>query len=198
MRATKVGLGDRERREVRGGSRSRLDRSRSPAAVTLALVTAIWVSPGHPAVRPAHLLVAPDVQARLDVLADALQHEIVLCLLGRVGDGRAVATDLYMPVPISSTTTTVVTGPCPASSVATWHNHPTTGTRTRAPGSNWTAAGGARSSDSWSAAGERSSCHPSRRDVTTAVRLRIPFLVIADGTGNQCIWPLEQLEALVR
>lgn len=168
-------------------------------AAAVALAAAVWASRTPPVARPSHLLIAPDVQSRLDVLAVALKREIVLCLRGRVADGKAVATDLYMPVPISSTATTVLTGPCRAPTVATWHNHPTSGTRTLAAGPARTVAPrGTRLSDGWSAAGVRSSCRPSRQDVTTAVRLRLPFLVIADGLGNQCIWSLAELEALVR
>lgn len=50
--------------------------------------------------------------------------------------------------------------------------------------------------DGWGTPGDRPSCRPSARDAATAVRLRLPFLVIADGVGNQCIHPLPRLEAL--
>lgn len=176
--------------------RPRQVRRAGVLACTLAVAASL--APAPPAARPTHLVVVPEVQARLDVLATALHREIVLCLLGRARGETAHVTELYMPTPLSSTPTTVVSGPCPATTVATWHNHPSSGAIATRSG---TGARGAApewrpGSDTWSSTEDRPSCRPSHRDVTTAVRLRIPFLVIADGGGHHCIWPLGRLQTL--
>lgn len=181
---------------------------------------AALATPDAPAERPVELAIATDVRARLDVLATALRHEIVLCLTGRAHGRTAHAAELYMPVPHASSANQVVTGPCPRGTLATWHNHPsapgvaarrTAGARTVDPlpgrreepgraeplsGSVDAIGGPPDGRDGWGAAGSLASCRPSRRDVSTALKLRIPFLVIADGGGHQCVWTLAQLEAL--
>lgn len=181
---------------------------------------AALATPDVPPKRPAELAIASDVRARLDVLAAGLRHEIVLCLTGRAHGRTAHAADLYMPVPHTSSANQVVTGPCPRGTLATWHNHPaaaaigarrspgapgfgtpsgrgdTSGRVAPQHGSFDTVGRRTEGPDGWGTAGGFHSCRPSRRDVSTALRLRIPFLVIADGDGHQCVWSLAQLEAL--
>lgn len=183
-------------------------RAGASAGRTIGVVLAVSVSaalltaPAPPDLRPTELVIAPDVSARLEVLAAGLHREVVMCLVGKVRGGTARAEKLHMPVPHASTQTQVVTGPCPRGTVATWHNHPSGATRSGGP--PWHARGKGRlangpdafSNESWGAADGPSSCQPSRRDVATAVRLRIPFLVIGDGAGNHCVHPLARLEAI--
>lgn len=188
-----------------GAGRGARGHGRRPAAVhrglrragsALALAVCALVSPEPTVVRPSELVIEPDVRARLQVLATALQSEIVLCLRGRAQGETGRVTHLYMPVPHASTATAVVTGPCPRGTLATWHNHPSSAAGRRAGGRAEAPKGQVSGPDGWSAAGGGVSCRPSSRDVSTAVRLRLPFLVIADGAGNQCVWSLEQLETL--
>lgn len=194
------------RSEVEGGPGRGL-RSTASAGRTIGVVLGVSLSatllaaPAPPELRPTELAIAPDVSARLEVLAAGLHREVVMCLVGTVRGTTARADELHMPVPHASTSTQVVTGPCPRGTVATWHNHPSGATSSGPP---WRArrAGDsasnpdAASSESWAAADGPSTCQPSRRDVATAVRLRIPFLVIGDGAGNHCVHSLTRLEAL--
>lgn len=187
----------RAEREAPGRGRRRVASGRRLRRAGLALGLVAWAlaSPEPAVLRPSELVIASDVRARLEVLATALQSEIVLCLRGRAQGETGHVTHLYMPVPHASSATAVITGPCPSGTLATWHNHPSSGAghsrggTAEAAAKSWVAG-----KDGWSAAS--GSCRPSSRDVSTAVRLQIPFLVIADGAGNQCVWSLDQLETL--
>ncbi len=201
------------------GGESGRPRRRVVRAMLACAAAALLAAPAPSGERPTELTIASDVRARLEVLAGGLQREIVLCLLGRTHGRTAYATDFFMPVPHASTPNQVVTGPCPRGTVATWHNHPSArggdgsasvlaahpSSRAAGSASVHSSSGPVRTdgegsagrpADGWGTAGAAESCRPSRRDVSTALRLRIPFLVIADGAGRHCIHPLERLEAL--
>lgn len=187
---------DRTGEAGRAARRRTRSRACTLSAIATCVAAAVLAAPAPPTAPPSQLVIAPEVSARLDVLATGLHREIVLCLIGRVRGDTAHGTRIFMPVPHASTPTEVVTGPCPRGTVATWHNHPSAaragrGADARRPKR---ALGGRQ--ESWGAADHSASCRPSGRDLVTALRLRIPFLVIADGAGTHCVHSLDRLEAL--
>lgn len=125
---------------------------------------------------PTVLAVEPALLAKLQTLADGLHREVVLCLEGRVRRDTAVARDFRMAEPELSSPTRSVFKPCPARTLATWHNHPPQGRR------SGPVAASAR-------------CVLTETDLRTADRLGYPFAVVAADGTTWCWWTLAQVRA---
>lgn len=132
--------------------------------------------------RPTDLSFHPDLLARLQVLAEALRHEIVLCLHGQVHGGTAYLTDLTMPVPRRSDAEGASFEACPRDALAVWHNHPVPPDGVRAP----------RAVLPNGAAGL---CRLSPTDVQTAARAGHSFTVVSVDATTTCWWTLREVHA---
>ncbi len=134
---------------------------------------------------PASLRIAPDLLARLQVLADALHKEIVLCLHGDVDGDRAHLTRLSMPAPLHSAANRARFGPCPDDTLAVWHNHavPPPGVRAARP----VLAGG-----------PAGLCRLSAADVRTASAAGHPFTIVSVDASTLCWWTLAEVRGLER
>jgi len=134
---------------------------------------------------PTELTVEASLLARLQTLADGLHNEIVLCLSGHVRGDMATALDFEMPAPRESTPVRSSFDPCPPGTLASWHNHPPSpGTRV------------ATHSDSpYAAERARRLCVLSETDISTARRLRYPFVVVSVNSDTWCWWSLAEVES---
>lgn len=135
--------------------------------------------------RPTMLSIHPDLLTRLQVLADALHKEIVLCLHGEVIGDTARLTRLTMPDPRRSDAGSASFGPCPPDALAAWHNHPIPPPGFRFP----------RAVTEGGAAGL---CRLSETDVRTALRTGHPFAVVSVDASTLCWWTLQEVRGLER
>ena len=198
------------RLNVDGTRRARGQRLAGPAfrvgPVCLALVAALpapaeaqrlprpmgWFIPGTrvdtvhaEAGRPTILSVQPDLLSRLQVLADGLRKEIVLCLHGEVIGDTARVTRFTMPDPRHSDTGSARFGPCPPGALAAWHNHPVPPPGFRVP----------QAVTAEVAAGL---CRLSDTDVRTVARAGHPFTVVSVDASTLCWWTLQEVRGLER
>ncbi len=132
---------------------------------------------------PVMLSVHPQLLARLQVLADALHKEIVLCLYGEVVGDTGRLTRLTMPDPRRSDPDSALFGPCPQDALATWHNHPVPPPGMRIP----RAVG---------AGGTRGLCRLSETDVRTATRSGHAFTMVSVDASTLCWWTLQEVRGL--
>ncbi len=135
--------------------------------------------------QPSVLSVQPGLRARLQVLAEALHKEIVLCLHGNVYGDTARLTRLTMPDPHRSDTASARFGPCPADALAVWHNHPE-------------PPPGIPAARPVTERGAAASCRLSEADIRTAVRTGHPFAVVSVNASTLCWWTLQELRDLAR
>ena len=120
------------------------------------------------------LIIQPSLLHRLNLLADGLDREVVLCLRGTVSGDTAVVEDFVMPDLVSSMADAVAPLPCGAATLAVWHNHPWTGPDT---------AFGIRVPADF--------CSLSEPDIRTVVADSIPFAVVSVGRAGRpvvCWW----------
>ena len=134
---------------------------------------------------PTQLAIAPELLARLQVLADALHKEIVLCLYGDVRGDSARLTRLTMPRPLRSEPDQARFGPCPPEALAVWHNHPVPPPGFRAP----------RPVTDTDPTGL---CRLSATDVRTAAGAGHPFTVVSVDGSTLCWWSLKEVRGLER
>lgn len=127
----------------------------------------------------------PDLRARLQVLADALHKEIVLCLHGEVYGDTALLTRLTMPDPRRSDTARARFGPCPADALAAWHNHPE-------------PPPGIPAARPVTERGAANLCRLSETDIRTASRAGHPFAVVSVNASTLCWWTLQEVRDLAR
>ena len=135
--------------------------------------------------QPTEFVVEADLLARLQTLADGLHNEIVLCLAGPVRGDVAFADNFEMPIPRESSPMRSSFDPCPDGTLASWHNHPSSG------GS--ASTGSAERGSSLSRA--QRLCVLSETDIATAGRLRYPFVVVAVDGRTWCWWTLAEVDA---
>lgn len=135
--------------------------------------------------QPSALSVQPGLRARLQVLAEALHKEIVLCLHGDVYGDTALLTRLTMPDPRRSDTDSARFGPCPADALAAWHNHPEPPPGIRAP-------------RPVAEVGAADLCRLSDTDIRTAARAGHPFVVVSADASTLCWWTLQEVRDLAR
>ncbi|MCK5448026.1 MAG: hypothetical protein KAJ13_05735 [Gemmatimonadetes bacterium] len=128
------------------------------------------------------LVVAPDLLVKLQVLADGLHKEIVLCLHGRVETDTAHVTSFTMPTPRRSEAAGASVEPCPREAVATWHNHPRPPPGIRAPRTAAAQAGDL--------------CRLSDTDLRTASRSGHRYTLVAVDADNWCWWTLDEVRHL--
>lgn len=133
--------------------------------------------------QPSELVVDAALLSRLLTLADGLHNEIVLCLRGAVRGDTAYATGFEMPRPRESTPMRSSFDPCPAGTLASWHNHPPTMRSARL------AAPPADAHDKRA----RRLCVLSKIDIATADRLEYPFAVVAVDGETWCWWTLDEV-----
>lgn len=141
---------------------------------------------------PTRLVVEAGLLARLRVLATGLHNEIVLCLTGSLDGGTAVATGFVMPQPVRSDADAASFGPCPAATIAIWHNHPLAAAP-RVAGSPQSAYARPLGDPDASA---RDLCALSDTDIRTAARDGYPFVVVAAGGDAWCWWTRDQVRKL--
>lgn len=139
---------------------------------------------------PRVLVVEPELLSKLKTLAAGLHAEVVLCLRGSVSADTARATDFYMPAPRLSTSTRAVSDGCPSGALAAWHNHPAGRPGSARPGG-----------DAWLPTGSRGRsagrlCVLTRRDIETARRLELPFVMVGVDEGTWCWWSLAQVRRM--
>jgi hypothetical protein len=132
-----------------------------------------------PAVR---LVIDAGLLARLQVLAAGLHREIVLCLTGSIDGATARATGFEMPDPRVSQAHRAEFGPCPAASVAIWHNH--------------SLAEPVAPSRGDPAVKPRDLCALSDTDIQTAAREGPPFIVVGVDADTWCWWSRDQVRKL--
>ena len=121
-----------------------------------------------------YLQIAPSLVRRLSVLAAGLDREIVLCLEGRVSRDTAVVEELVMPDVIRSTVDGVEPRPCPAATLAVWHNHP------------WIAP-----DSTFGVKTPEDLCSLSELDLKSVIADSIPFAVVSVGRAARpvvCWW----------
>ena len=135
--------------------------------------------------QPSVLSVQPGLRARLQVLAEALHKEIVLCLHGDVYGDTAVLTRLTMPDPRRSDTDSSRFGPCPADALAAWHNHPQPPPGIRVP-------------RPVPERGAANLCRLSDTDIRTVARAGHPFAVVSADASTLCWWTLQEVRDLAR
>jgi hypothetical protein len=133
---------------------------------------------------PTMLSVHPRLLTRLQVLADALHKEIVLCLHGDVVGDTVRLTRMTMPDPRRSRANSALFGPCPEDALATWHNHPVPPPGLRAP-------------RPVGAGGTAGLCRLSETDIRTAATSGHPFTVVAVDASTLCWWTLQEVHSLV-
>jgi hypothetical protein len=131
----------------------------------------------------ATLSVHPDLLTRLQVLADALHKEIVLCLHGDLVGDTVRLTRMTMPDPRRSDTGSALFGPCPQDALATWHNHPVPPPGRRVP----RAVG---------AGGTLGLCRLSETDVRTAASSGHPLTMVSVDASTLCWWTLQEVRDL--
>jgi hypothetical protein len=152
------------------------------AAALRSVVTVLTLATLVVADPPPRLVIDSGLLARLGVLAAGLHNEIVLCLSGSIDGASARATDFVMPDPKASQAERAAFGPCPAESVAIWHNHPLEQPPTLPRGDP--------------ALRPRDLCALSDTDIQTAARVGPPFIVIAVDADTWCWWSRDQVRNL--
>ncbi len=155
------------------------------AAVAPAPASALALEP------PAALLLDAGLLARLRTLAGALHSEIVLCLTGSVTGDTVTATGFVMPEPYSSRPDGAAFGPCPATAVAIWHNHPVEDPPAPARGADPSY----RRPRGDPAASAREYCALSNTDIRTVARDGYLFAIVAVDSETWCWWSREQVLA---
>jgi hypothetical protein len=128
---------------------------------------------------PTQLIIAPPLLAKLRTLAAGLHTEIALCLYGSVEGDTARLDDFFMPEPTVSTASKSLVRPCPAETLAVWHNHPLEGTAAYAVRGTW------RSSRARNA---RHLCVLSKTDIQTSMRFKHPFVIVGVDGDTWCWW----------
>lgn len=157
-----------------------------PLSGSFPLIPAVRPDTVHAAANPsARLSVDPDLLVRLQVLADALHKEIVLCLHGNVVGDTVRLTRMTMPDPRRSDTSGALFGPCQQGTLATWHNHPVPPPGLRVP----RAVG---------AGGKPDLCRLSETDVRTAASSGHPFTLVSVDASTLCWWTLQEVRELAR
>lgn len=139
----------------------------------------------EPSRRPTVLKIHPDLLLRLQVLADALHKEIVLCLHGAVVGDTATVARLEMPDPEHSGRNSARFGPCRPDALAVWHNHPVPPPGVRAP-------------RAVTGNGPVGLCRLSDTDAQTTARAGHPFTVVSVDAATLCWWTLEEVRSLAR
>jgi hypothetical protein len=137
------------------------------------------------------LIVAPGLLSKLQVLANGLQTEIVLCLHGSVAGDTAIATEFSMPEPRVSTFQRSAFLPCPPETLGSWHNHPLI--EFHAPGTP--TAGGTAAPQTIR---PLELCALSGKDIETADRMGYDFAVVAVDAATWCWWTRAQVQRFVR
>lgn len=137
-------------------------------ALGLAVLLAACTAPGPAA--PDGLRIAPGLLNRLDVLAQGLDNEIIVCLTGGHATARALATGFHMPRHRLSAPNRVSAARCPAGTLALWHNHPYP-----------------LPVDSF--------CFLSTRDIRSMRRNDWPFAMVHVRAGIWCWWDRAQIES---
>lgn len=143
---------------------------------------------------PTQLVISPDVQTRLRVLAAGMHIEIGMCLLGYVDGDTSFITDLYMPTPFRATAKRSSSGACPDRTRAFFHLHP--GIWISVPSvacvEAFDRAGLCEGSMVHIVSNPPGFCAMSTQDRKTATRLGYPFQLIATSPTVFCWWTLEQ------
>ncbi len=140
---------------------------------------------------PAHLVIDPALQSKLNLLAGGLHTEVVLCLQGTVDGDTAWASSFSMPEPHFSASDGSVSQPCPRQTLAVWHNHPWVEVRTlqNAPHTRQIRRVPLRQSVEL--------CALSEQDIETTTRIGYSFAVVAVDSETWCWWSLDQLRYFV-
>ena len=136
---------------------------------------------------PTRLIIEPELLAKLRTLAAGLHTEIALCLFGSVDADTARLDDFYMPEPTVSTASKSLVRPCPAETLAVWHNHPLAGTAAYSVRGSW------RSSRARNA---RHLCVLSKTDIQTSMRFKHPFVIVGVDRDTWCWWTHEEVVRL--
>ena len=142
----------------------------------------------------ARLFVDPVVLGKLQVLADGLNKEIVLCLTGSVADGIGHATDFVMPAVHVSTPTSSSVDACPEETIAVWHNHTLVGTALARMARSWNGVSQQPRTPGLAA----QLCRLSERDIATIVGSDYPFSVISVDRDTWCWWTRPQVVDFAR
>jgi hypothetical protein len=137
---------------------------------------------------PTYLIIEPPLLAKLQTLAAGLQAEIALCLFGSVQGDTARLDDFHMPEPTLSTANKSLVRPCPARTLAVWHNHPLDGTSGYSLRGTWRTTQSARQAHRL--------CVLSKTDIQTSVRFQHPFVIIGVDGDTWCWWTREEVERL--
>ncbi|MGH7699274.1 MAG: hypothetical protein ACREMJ_01970 [Gemmatimonadales bacterium] len=141
---------------------------------------------------PTRLVLDAGLLVRLRVLAAGLHHEIVFCLTGSLDGGTAVATGFVMPDPVRSEAEAASFGPCPAATIAIWHNHPLAIPPRATAATQPSYARPVGDPD----ASPRDLCALSDTDIRTAARDEYSFVVVFAGGDTWCWWTRDQVRKL--
>lgn len=163
------------------------------------IALAFALAPAGARAQEPRFAIEPGLLARLQTLAAGLHSEIVLCLTGISDGSDSTATGFVMPDPNVSQADRASFGPCPAGTIAIWHNHPLERHTASVP----TASGGyALPSGPARPHGDPNLrpadlCALSRTDIRTLAREAAPFAVVSVDRETWCWWSLEQVRELV-
>lgn len=145
---------------------------------------------------PTRLVIQPDVQARLNVLAAGMVSEIGLCLIGYTSADTAYVSHVYMPTPFQSTATRSSAGMCPNNTLAYAHNHPSMWVSVSVPCllslDRTGLCSGAKVHIVYN---PTNLCVLSTTDRTTASKSVYPFFVVFVTPTISCWWTQAQAEA---
>ena len=154
----------------------------------LVLVAGLFSLGSDPVEVSPRLIIDAPLLSRLQMLADDLSSEVVLCLLGFQDNAMSVVTDFLVPVSRTSTATTVSVAGCPEETIAVWHNHLLPARR--APN---------REGPRRYAQPPRSPldlCRLSKRDIETVANSAYRFAVLSVDRDTWCWWSRDQVRRL--
>lgn len=160
--------------------------------VVAALVWGTHLDARNDSEPPAFLVIEPHLLTKLQLLADGLHTEIVLCLHGTTEGDTIRANDFSMPEPRFSASNSSAALPCPPETLAVWHNHPWVELRALKEAPHTLQM---RRVPAYQ---PLDLCILSEQDIQTATRVEYPFVVVAVDAETWCWWTLEQVQQFAR